>query len=403
MTKFHTMQAILTLAAATTPIGWCEHLAGNSPFKEHVVDENFQNGYQVCVTDINADGLPDIAALSTTPSQLVWFKNPKWEKFTISTKAERNIDLAPYDIDRDGDMDLALATGFDLGNSNEGGQVFWAECPDAPETDQEWALHPIDTVPTSHRVRWADVNGDGRKELINLPIIGIGAAAPQYEGGVQFKAYTLPEDPIAGKWEPQIIDNTLEMAHGLFVVPSVNMGNNALITASFGGIHMYVRTTLKKEFIKSLIGEGDRNPRPKQGSSEAALGRLKKPDSFCVAAIEPWHGNQVVVYTPTRDGTAPWPRTVIDDTLSDGHALACADFNGDGNDEIIAGCRGEPKSIFIYDHNAESQVWARSVLNDAGIACAGLFIADMNDDSRADIVAIGTSTNNVVWYENLAP
>ena len=38
-----------------------------------------------------------------------------------------------------------------------------------------------------------------------------------------------------------------------------------------------------------------------------------------LAAIEPWHGNQVVVY---RGKGETWDnRTVIDDTLNDGHTL----------------------------------------------------------------------------------
>ena len=51
-----------------------------------------------------------------------------------------------------------------------------------------------------------------------------------------------------------------------------------------------------------------------------------------LAAIEPWHGNQVVVYRGKGD---TWDnRTVIDDTLNDGHTLVNADLDGDGVDEV---------------------------------------------------------------------
>ena len=41
-------------------------------FKKHVIDSDFAGGYQVSVADIDSDCTPDVIALSTTPSQLVW-------------------------------------------------------------------------------------------------------------------------------------------------------------------------------------------------------------------------------------------------------------------------------------------------------------------------------------------
>lgn len=63
----------------------------------------------------------DVVALSTTPSQLVWYRNPGWQRYTVTTQTKLNIDMAPYDVDGDGDQDLALASEFDLNNSTTGG------------------------------------------------------------------------------------------------------------------------------------------------------------------------------------------------------------------------------------------------------------------------------------------
>jgi hypothetical protein len=35
------------------------------------------------------------------------------------------------------------------------------------------------------------------------------------------------------------------------------------------------------------------------------------------------------------------------------------------------------------------------------MAASGLVVADLNSDGRPDVVAIGASTGNVKWYENL--
>ncbi|CAN0511326.1 unnamed protein product, partial [Discosporangium mesarthrocarpum] len=129
-------------------------------FEKFTLDESMQGGYGVEVADVDGDGLTDIIALATNPAQFAWYKNPGWEKYVISSVAERNIDAAPKDIDGDGDIDLVLASEFALGASTEGGLIHWLENPGDPTVNQEWAMHYIDEIPTSHRIKWGDVNGD---------------------------------------------------------------------------------------------------------------------------------------------------------------------------------------------------------------------------------------------------
>jgi len=367
-------------------------------FVKHTVDADFKNGYQVSVADIDRDGRLDIIALSTQPTQLFWYKNPDWEKHAITSATKRNIDAAPYDIDGDGDQDLALASDFDLRDSTRGGTVQWLECPADPERDEEWAARYIDAVPTSHRVRWVDIDGDGKKELLNLPIIGIGSSAPEYPVGVHFKAYTVPANPRQDRWEWELLDRTLCMAHGLCVVPWDDQ--EGILTASFEGVHLFQTSGDPAIGKKVKLGVGHQAARPKQGSSEVGLGRLSGAGHRFVATIEPWHGHEVVVYTPERTEGFPWQRTVIDNTLNDGHALACVDLDRDGDDEIAAGHRGPGFNLFIYRYDAEKKSWRRIPLDLGGMSAAGLAVADINQDERPDIVATGTATNNVVWYEN---
>ena len=117
-----------------------------------------------------------------------------------------------------------------------------------------------------------------------------------------------------------------------------------------------------------------------------------------LATIEPWHGNKVVVYPGGADEFTE--RHVIDTSYKSGHALACADLDGDGNDEIVAGYRGPGTSLFIY-HATDDRgaAWERETL-DTDMAASCLVIADINADGRPDIVAVGSSTANVKWYEN---
>lgn len=369
-------------------------------FTRESIDDHFEKGYQVKGVDIDGDGDLDVVALSTAPSQFVWYRNPDWRQFTISTMAERNIDTAPYDVDGDGDLDLALANEFDLGNSTEGGLVHWAECPADPVNAQEWPLHRIDAVPTAHRVRWADLDGDGRAELVNLPIIGVGARAPGYEGGLRFTAYAIPGAPKTEPWPTRVLSETLELAHGLAVVQWDETAAMELLTASHQGLTLFRWTPGSDEAHTIVLGAGHEGIRPRTGSSEVGLGSLGTPGRRYLAAIEPWHGNEVVVYTPGASGDLPWVRRVIDDEFNDGHALACADLDGDGVDEIIAGHRGAPYGLYIYRYNTVNSDFERIALDAGGMGAAGIDVCDLDQDGDLDVLAIGTPTNNVVLYRN---
>ena len=109
------------------------------------------------------------------------------------------------------------------------------------------------------------------------------------------------------------------------------------------------------------------------------------------AAIEAWHGTQMVVYTGKR-------REVVDATLKEGHTIALADFDGDGRDEILAGDRGVGGGVFVW--HAHGKAWERQALDGSGMRANSCAAVDLNGDGRVDVACIGGATANLVWYEN---
>ncbi len=370
-------------------------------FKAHLVGQ-LPGGYKVAAVDIDRDGKPDIVGLATTPSCLAWYKNPAWERHVLTSGAKEFIDLAPLDIDADGRMDLAIADEFGMSRTSAGGLVHWLQCPQDPT--QEWSLHAIDAEPTSHRLRWADLDGDGHKELVVAPIMGRNAKAPLWDVGVKLAFYRIPAPPTTEPWKPILINDQLTVLHGLAIVDWDRDGRDDILTASFEGVYLHQSQGQgdKISWKRTRLGSGQQTDPAQRGSSEVALGRLTNRRRGFLAAIEPWHGDKVVVYTPRSTADGLWQRAVIDTTFNEGHALICADLDGDREDEIVAGYRGKGASLYLYDcRDAVGRKWERIALDEGDMAASGLDAVDVNGDGRLDIIAVGTATANIKWYENL--
>lgn len=367
-------------------------------FSARTLDSGFSGGYGVELADIDGDGMQDVIALSLSPARLAWYANGDWSRKLIETGREGLIDVAPHDISGNGLPDLVLASEFSLADTSEGGRIQWLENPGPEAGEAGWQAHDIDRIPASHRLRWADVSDTGKPALINLPIIGEGAEPPRFEGGARLTAYNIPEEP-GEPWGSVVLDETLEMAHGLQITDWDDDGRQELLTASFHGVDLF-RLASEGQFVqRRTLVEAGGGQRPETGISEVSVGRLGE-ERF-LATVEPWHGNEVVVYR--RSGSSgDWQRQVIDDSLVDGHALATADLDNDGNAEIIAGGRGEPWALNIYRYRPAEEDWQRTSLDDS-VAVSGLAVADLSGNGFADIVAVGSDSANVRLYRNEGP
>jgi hypothetical protein len=367
------------------------HAAEPARFAEHTIATGLKGGYQVVVADLNHDGKPDLIALASGMPELVWYENPTWERHVIAGAFSRMINCAAWDTDGDGIPEIVLASGFANEAKNSAGIVSVLHSDGDPR--RPWKVTEIDRLTTSHRLRWADIFGNGKKVLVNAPLTGARAEAPDYRDHTPLVFYR------PGEWKREMIGSENGgVVHGIFIVDWDGDGRDDILTASFVGIDLY---KLEKDgrWTRSEIAEGDPSAWPKGGSSDVAVGRLG--GKRYLAAIEPWHGNQVVLY---RQSAKQWQRSVIDASLVDGHTIWTADLNGDGSDEIIAGFRGGSHGVYVYyADDASGEHWSKRVLDDGGMAAAACAVADLNGDGRMDIACIGSATANLKWYENLPP
>lgn len=360
-------------------------------FDRVVIDADFPGAYQVEVVDVDGDGKVDVVALGG--DVCAWYQNPTWTKrvITNSETAPAVITSAAADLDGDGKAEIAIGYDFEM-NQPRRGKLLLAKQGDG--VDDPWRLEPIADVGSIHRLRWGDLNGDGRLDLLVAPIFGPDAAPPSYDDPARLFAYTSVDVADGSRWKREDLASR-RVTHAIeFQARFPGARGPSLLAASNAGVTLIDPAGRGDgQGVRDLV-PGAEGPVPKRGSSEIHVGRFRDGRLF-LATVEPWHGSEVVVWP--HDGSTFGPRVVLDDTLADGHALWVADLDADGQDEIFAGHRGKDHRVAVYRLDDAAGAWKPTII-DADIAAQDLRGGDIDGDGRPDVVAVGGSTHNVVWY-----
>jgi hypothetical protein len=388
-------------------------------FRTQEIDTGLSIGYAVMTADLTGDKKPDILVVDQL--KVVVYENPTWKKHVIldgKTKPD-NVCATVLDVDGDGKLDVVLGAGWKPSDTETPGTLQWLKNPGT--LDKEWAMFPIPCdEPTVHRVRNFDIDNDGKPEIVHVPLQGRGATQKgNYTDGrpVRVMAYKLPAEPTKPEnWKPVVLSQQLYVVHNFEPVfhPEKGQGIASILTASYDGVHALWMENGKVTEHHHL-GKGNQdNPKGNRGASEVRRARIGNPEkpgrSHVAVAIEPWHGNQVVVYPIEAAGDETSPRFVIDDHLRWGHAIQCADLDGADGDEIVIGVRDDPakgdkfterRGVRIYKNtDGLGEKWERFILEDGGVAVEDLAVADLDGDGKTDVIACGRATKNVRIYWN---
>ena len=400
--------SLLILSQVLTQSPAAEGAKDIPEFRVQEIARDLTVGYAVLLVDVNNDGKKDIVIVDSR--RVVWYENPTWKVRNIIAGGTQpdNVCIAAADIDGDGQLDFALGAAWNPGNTKSGGTLQWLRR--GKTLDEPWSVYPIGEEPTLHRIRFADLDGDGKPVLLAVPLMGresTGGKNNHMDGRpVRVLAYRIPKDPVRDRWTPEVLDESMHVSHNFQAVPAEHGKGMDVLTASYEGASLLSRVDGK--WTRRHIGVGDQShPDKSRGASEIKRGTLKNGRHF-LATIEPWHGDKVVVYTPPTEPSGLWQRHVLDDKLSWGHAVWCADLDGDGGDELIIGVRdvlskksGENCGVRIYKAaNEKGTKWERHLLDEGGVRVEDLAAADLDGDGRIDIVAVGRQSHNARIYWN---
>jgi len=358
-------------------------------FKIQVVDNQIGIGYGLAIGDVDGDKRKDI--LLADQKEIVWYRNGDWKRFVMAANLtpKDNVCIAARDIDGDGKVEVAVGAMWNPSETkdlSQSGAVFYLIRPQDPT--QPWEPVRLHHEITTHRMRWARV-AKNKYQLIVAPLHGLGNT--NGEGvGVKILAYDVPKTP-KNPWPYHLIDSTLHITHNFEIWEDAD-ATKVVIGSKEGG---KIATYQKGQWTPTAqwIGEGT-------GVGEVRRGFLPNKQPF-VAAVSPWHGNQLVVLDTKSNS-----KKVLTNRLNQGHAVVCDDFLGTGSSQIAVGWRNPnaDKKVGVrlfVPKDANGENWEEFTLDESVMmACEDLQAADLDDDGDLDIVAAGRATLNVLVYWN---
>jgi hypothetical protein len=367
---------------------------GFPKFRHQTIDPNCGDVcYAVSLADVDGDGRKDIVA--ATESRVLWYQAPDWKKrVIIENQTERdNVCIAPLDIDGDGKIDFALGAGW-----TKVGTIQWLSRNES--LDDKWNVHLIGEERWLHRMRFANVLGNKRPQLVISPLNKTVGA------GVRLTALQIPAHPKTDRWPRTVLDASLNRMHNHWHFKPKGSSSIKTLTASQEGIHLISKTDTGWQKTRYSAGM------PGKTASQMGAGEIKSTrlpsGRMLIATIEPMHGTSLVVYLQSKKDPAKFERRVLDDSFRRGHALWLADVDGDNMDEIIVGHsdtgagENRKRGVYVFDaQDATGTKWVKHVIDEGGVAVEDAVAGDLTGDGRIDIVAGGRYTHNIKLYVNL--
>ncbi len=365
-------------------------------FKKTTLDKVFR-AEGVAVGDYNKDGKLDIAASD------VYFAAPDWKPVTLysdeKTGKAREYDPLRYsncfqswsdDLNGDGWTDL-IVVDF------PGSYTWWLENPKT--ADRPWKRHMLMRVTNNESVVYADIDGDGKRELI----AGTSPDAAQSDGPdrtmVIARRSSEPESP----WTLQHISekaaaSTTRFSHGLGI-GDINRDGRADVIVTQGW------------------WESPADKAQSPWTFRAA--KLGQPAAYMFAYDFDGDGDQDVISSAAHQLGMWWHEQTpdgfvqheISKSFSQTHALWLGDLNGDGLADFITGKRywahgpkgdvdpGAPAVLCWFEltrKNGKPEWIEHAIDDDSGVGTQ-FEVTDVNGDGLLDVAI--ANKKGVFYFE----
>jgi hypothetical protein len=366
--------------------------------------------FQTLIADLDGDGKPDLVVanvyahtisiyrnVSTNGSPISnWFAPPFDLALTLGTTSDNPVCIEVADLDGDGKLDILVCDRIT-------NQLLLCRNLAVPGTLTANSFAAPAAFPTGNdprRVRVADLDGDGRQDIV---VANYGDNTLSL-----FQNIGTPGSLTTNSFGPRA---DLPAASGLYDLVIADFdgdGKPDIATANYSSSFVSVFRNIGSSGTLDTNSFAAEVDLPSPGNCESIVAVDVDGDGLLDLAVGSIQGQTMSVF---RNSSAPGSLS-FDPHVDFGapgwvHNVTAADFNGDGQPDLaIDGELGNFMSIF-QNGSAPGAFTTASLSNrvdfPTGYNVWGISVGDFDGDGRPDIVVGNAYDNTLTVYRNLFP